>query len=70
MRQAEIEMAGPATVIHQHHQQAITAADETDRFKGGARLGRSCDQTHQPGEVAQTSGQLDQQVIECRPAQT
>jgi len=62
-------VAGAAAVLHQHHQQPITALHQADGLQLCEGLLRAGDQAHQPGEVGQAPGQLLQQVIQCCPAQ-
>ena len=69
MGESQVEVAGPAAVFDQHHQQPVTALHQPDRLQPRLWLFRSGDQTHQPGEVRQPTGQLLQQIIQGGPAE-
>ena len=69
MGKPQVEVAGPAAVLHQQHQKPVSAPHQPHRFQLIAGRGRPGDQTHQPCEVRQSSRQLQQQIVEGRPAQ-
>ena len=66
--QPQIEVTGLAGILHQHHEQALFAANQADGFQCGLPLGGVSDQAHQSREIGEPSCHVLEQVIKSCPA--
>ena len=66
--QPQVEVTGLAGILHQHHKQALLAANQSDGFQCGLPLGGVSDQAHQSREVGEPPRHVLKQVIQSCPA--
>ena len=69
MGQPQVEVTGLARILHQHHQQALLAANQSNGFQCGFPPGGVGDQAHQSREIGEPPRHVLKQVIKGCPAQ-
>ena len=66
--QPQVEVTGLAGILHQHHQQALLAANQSDVFQRWLPLRGVSDQAHQSREIGEPSCHVLKQIIKSCPA--